>query len=123
MHKITLSKGIKIGEKIHNIAELRELNAGDVIAAMEESERVVMVPTPNGLEPTLLMSSALMGVNTLRRQIASIGDINGPLEREQLNLLSDKDLDLLQSGVSAMDSALAKVIRDRGRDDATSTDD
>lgn len=123
MFKVTLHKGLTVGEKIQNVATLRELNAGDVLKAMEESERVVMVPTANGIEPTLLMSSALMGVNTLRRQIVSIGEIQGPLEREQLDLLSDRDLDILQTGASDMEKAIAKALIERGRPGATSTDD
>ncbi|MGO2354635.1 MAG: hypothetical protein ACTH58_07845 [Marinomonas foliarum] len=123
MFKVTLHKGLKVGEKIQNVATLRELNAGDVLKAMEESERVVMVPTANGIEPTLLMSNALMGVNTLRRQIVSIGEIQGPLEREQLDLLSDRDLDILQTCASDMEKAIAKALIERGRPGATSTDD
>lgn len=123
MFKVTLHKGLTVGEKVHNIATLRELNAGDVLRAMEESERVVMVPTANGIEPSLLMSNALMGVNTLRRQIVSIGEIQGPIEREQLDLLSDRDLDILQKGASDMEKAIVKALSERGRSGATSTDD
>ena len=115
-HTVTLEKGLTVGDKNHNIATLRELSAGDVIAAMEESERVIMVPNGSGsVEPSLLLSNSLMGVNTLRRQIASIGDIQGPIERDQLNLLSDTDLMLLQQGVQEMDAATAEDISARGR--------
>jgi phage FluMu protein gp41 len=123
MFKVTLHKGLKVGEKVHNVVTLRELNAGDVLKAMEESERVVLVPTANGLEPSLLMSNSMMGVNTLRRQIVSIGEIQGPIEREQLDLLSDRDLDILNSGVSDMEKAIVKALSERGRSSATSTDD
>lgn len=115
MHKVTLQKGLTVGEKTYKEAVLRELSAGDIMAAMEESERVVMTPTSNGVEPVLLLSNALMGINTLRRQIASLGEIQGPLEREQMNLLSDVDLGLLQQGVAELDLAVAKDIGDRGR--------
>lgn len=115
-HTVTLEKGLTVGDKTYTTATLKELSAGDVIAAMEESERVIMVPNASGsLEPTLLLSNSLMGVNTLRRQIASIGDIQGPIEREQLNLLSDADLLLLQQGVQEMDAAAAQDISARGR--------
>ncbi|KJZ09425.1 hypothetical protein TW85_22010 [Marinomonas sp. S3726] len=120
MHKVTLDKGISVGDKTYKKVTLKALSAGDVISAMEESERVVMVPTPNGLEPSLLMSNALMGVNTLRRQIKTLGELEGPLEREQLDLLSDKDLEILQAGVTDMDNAIAKAVSERGRDDAAS---
>lgn len=123
-HKVELEKGITIGDTAHKVAYLRELNAGDVIAAMEESERVIMAPNGSGsVEPVLLLSNSLMGVNTLRRQIASIGDIKGPIERDQLNLLSDTDLMLLQQGVQSMDHAAAQAITSRGRTEATSTSD
>ncbi len=120
MHKITLEKGLSVGTQVFKEVTLKELTAGDVLAAMEESERVVMVPTENGLEPTLLMSNASMSVNTLRRQIHSVGELSGPLEREQLNLLSSKDLDILQIGLVDMDKAIAKAIFERGRSGATS---
>lgn len=124
MHQVTLEKGLMVGEKQHIKATLRPLSAGDIIAAMEESERVIMAPNGEGkFEPTLLLSNALMGVNTLRRQVASLGEIQGPLEVEQFKLLSDIDLDLLQKGVTAMDMATAKAIVERGRDVATGSDD
>ncbi|MBJ7537163.1 phage tail assembly protein [Marinomonas transparens] len=124
MHQVTLQKGLTVGDKQHLNAVLRPLSAGDIIAAMEESERVIMAPNAEGkYEPALLLSNALMGVNTLRRQVAMLGDIQGPLEVEQFKLLSDIDLDLLQKGVTAMDMATAKAIVERGRDVATGSDD
>lgn len=120
---VKLQKGITVGEVQNRNAVLRELTAGDVIAAAEESERLIMVPNGNESEPRLVLSNALMGINTLRRQIAQLGEIQGPLEIEQLSLLSETDLELLQNAAESMDSAVAKAVTDRGRADAASGDD
>lgn len=122
-HTVKLEKGITIGEEHHLEVVLKELTAGDVIDAAQESERLIMVPGPNGTEPRLVQSNALMGANTLRRQIASLGDIEGPLEMEQLALLSDRDLEILQGAVEMMDAAVATAVTDRGRSDAASGGD
>ncbi len=114
-HTVTLEKGLTIGEERHTKVVLRELSAGDLIAAMEESERLIMVPGANGAEPALVTSNTLMGINTLRRQVASIGSVDGPMEREQLSLLSNKDLEILHQGVAALDTAIVNALEARGR--------
>lgn len=122
-HKVTLIKGITVGVDQHLEAVLKELTAGDVIEAAQESERLIMVPGNNGQEPRLVHSNALMGINTLRRQIASIGEIQGPIEMDQLALLSDQDLGILQAAAEAMDTAVATAVINRGRSKAASGDD
>lgn len=122
MHTIELEKGLKVGDTTHKTATLREPSAGDLINAMAESERVVIVPNAAGGEPQLLLSNTALSINTLRRQIVSLGDIKGPLEHEQLNLLSATDLQLLQNAADTLDNAAAKAMDARGRSDATSTD-
>lgn len=122
-HTVTLDKGITIGSKSNKQAVLKELSAGDVIEAMQESERLIMVPGPNGQEPRLVHSNALMGVHTLRRQVARLGEIEGPLEIDQLALLSDRDLETLQAAADAMDAAVAQAVSDRGRSNAASEHD
>jgi phage FluMu protein gp41 len=116
---VKLAQGLKIGNTSCCVAVLRELTAGDLIDAMKESERLVMVPASSGrAEPQLLISNTLLSINTLRRQIASIGEMKGPIELETLSLLSAADLSLLQGQAEAMDSARAKDIEDRGRSEA-----
>ncbi|MDC9620141.1 phage tail assembly protein [Xenorhabdus sp. XENO-7] len=71
--------------------ELRQLTAGDLIDAEAASERVVM--TANG--PALLSSPSLMGYELLRRTIARIGKINGPIPLVMLKTLHQDDLALI----------------------------
>ena len=118
MKTVELLKGLSVGNVEHKTATLREPTAGDLIAAMTESERVVSV---NG-EPTLLLSNTALSINTLRRQVVTIGDIHGPLESMQLALLSGTDLALLQQAADELDVAVAKEMSDRGRDQAASKD-
>lgn len=121
-HKLTLAKGITIGSVANTLATLRQLTAGDVIEAMEEAEKLLMVPGPNGFEPRLVHSPALMSVHSLRRQIASIGEVKGPLEMEMFNTLSDEDLALLQEGCEKLDAAIAASLEQRGRSAAAGSE-
>lgn len=58
-----------------------------------------------------------MGLELLRRQIASIGSIPGPLSLKQLYQLHPEDLKLLTAKADALDDLLTEVA-DRGRPDA-----
>lgn len=107
----TLKKGLTEGDKTHTHCIIREPTAGDVIAASEESEKVVAL----GTEPVLVTSPTLVGINTLRRQIVSIGDITGPLEREMLDRLSAEDLNLVQQHANKLERA--GEVAQRGRTD------
>ncbi|ETS32101.1 hypothetical protein BB987_20380 [Photorhabdus temperata] len=94
--------------------ELRQLTAGDLIDAETASERVVM--TEKG--PALLSSPALMGYELLRRTIARIGNINGPIPMVLLKTLHQDDLELIagQAGLqryAAMETM--KQVADEGR--------
>ncbi|EOM9762248.1 hypothetical protein ACLVZW_005659, partial [Escherichia coli] len=80
----------------------RELTAKDSIDAEAEAERVV--ETNNG--PMLIASPSLRGVALLRRQIAAVGDIEGPLSPRQIGQLSERDLSRLMAAVSLLDTAL-----------------
>ncbi|WP_340615094.1 phage tail assembly protein [Xenorhabdus thailandensis] len=73
--------------------ELRPLTAGDLIDAEAASERVVV--TANG--PTLLSSPSRMGYELLRRTIARIGKINGPIPLDMLKTLHQDDLERIAS--------------------------
>ncbi|AXF74868.1 phage tail assembly protein [Erwinia tracheiphila] len=94
--------------------ELRELNAGDLIEAEQASEKMVM--TPKG--PALLSSPAMMGYEMVRRSIARIGVIQGPLSMALLKTLHQDDLELLLKATNLQsDAAITTVNRvtDEGR--------
>lgn len=90
----------------------RELSAGDLIDAQVASEKVVM--TKEG--PVLVSSPALMGLEMLRRQIAKVGCINGPLPLHLLKSLSQQDFQRLSIATELRDMAMAASLsNDRGR--------
>ena len=107
-----LKDGLLVGTTPQLECEVREPTAGDIIAASEESEKVVMV----ALKPELITSPTMMGINTLRRQVVRIGEIAGPLERDMLDKLSADDLNLIQAKAEELEAA-ARSVSQRGRDD------
>lgn len=114
---IPLTTPIKIGQKECSELILREANGGDVIEAQEESEKLVM--TIDG--PQLVASPTLVGLNVLRRQIVSIGEVQGPFDIVTLKRLSVPDLNKVQNSADEMDKAQALQIakaelNKRGRD-------
>lgn len=114
MHRICvqLNTGLTIGQVTHTEAEISEATAADLIDATEESEK--LVATEKGYE--LVASPTLVGLNTLRRQIVSIGEYKGPLAMAELKKLSAADLSLLQEKALELESAALKETTDRGRD-------
>lgn len=114
----SLQHGLQIGETIHDTYEIREATAGDVIEAMEESEKVVLIPGGDRPEPALVLSPTMVGLNTLRRQIVSVGTYQGPLTLGELKRLHPSDLDLLQKEAERLESTpIAAEAASRGRDD------
>ena len=115
MSDLRLSSGFKVVRDGHDHelfeVSLRQLNAGDVFDAQSESE--LLTPTPHGYE--LLTSDHLLGLNTLRRQIASIDDHPGPLSIAELRKLSSIDLNRILSAAQAMEALAIKAIEKRGR--------
>jgi phage FluMu protein gp41 len=109
---VDLTRGLTIGEKTHTTATIREATAADLIDATDESEKIVK--TPDGYQ--LIASPTQVGLNTLRRQIVSVGDYKGPLSMAELKKLSATDLSLLQETAQAMDAVSMAEITDRGRD-------
>jgi len=110
--EVTLQKGLMLGDKPQTIAVLHDLDAAQIIAAAEASEK--LVETPDG--PALVQSPARMGAELLSRQIECIGDIPGPISLSMLGKLSREDLARLQEKADTMDDAVAEVISSRGRD-------
>lgn len=92
--------------------KLRELTAGDLIDAQMAAEKVVM--TKEG--PVLVSSPSLMGLEMLRRQIASVGCINGPLSMALMRKLSTDDFQRLSLATELRDMAVAaSLTQERGR--------
>lgn len=90
----------------------RELTAGDIIDAQLASERVV--ETKAG--PQLVSSPSQMGLEMLRRQIAKVGVINGPLSLLMLKKLSQRDFHRLTLATDMRDVAQAAAMTpERGR--------
>ncbi|EAB1947897.1 phage tail assembly protein [Salmonella enterica] len=90
----------------------RELTAGDIIDAQLASERVV--ETRQG--PQLVSSPSQMGLEMLRRQIAKVGVINGPLTLLLLKKLSQRDFHRVSLATDLRDMAKAAgMTPDRGR--------
>lgn len=119
---ITLIHGLAIGEDTHKEVVLREPTAGDILDAQEASERLMMVPTPEGgQEPMLISSPSRSSMEVLRRQIVSIGDISGPLDEKLLRKLDPEDLDMLLAVTGNFDAGgsnqVQKEVVQRGRDE------
>lgn len=112
-HGLVTGKGTG-DEQTHMVVELRELETKDVIDAQLASERVVI--GDNG-KAVAYCSEVLMGLEMLRRQIASIGEIPGPLSLKQLYQLHPADLKLLSDQADKMDDLIMGVGQ-RGRADA-----
>lgn len=112
---VDLLDGLPFGESREYRDTFRELTAKDSIDAESEAER--LMETRNG--PVLVASPALRGIALLRRQIAAVGQIEGPLSPRQIGQLSERDLSRLMAAVSLLDSAMAgKLVAERGRPDA-----
>jgi len=115
--KFTLNEGLTLGEEALKEVVLRDVIAGDIIDASEESEKLVYTP-----EPVLIASPAMMGVHILRRQIVSIGNVTGPIEVKLLGKLSAEDLELLQTKAEELESAAVaqvatQAVSQKGRPD------
>ncbi|EDN2206174.1 hypothetical protein V3049_002317 [Salmonella enterica subsp. enterica serovar Muenchen] len=109
---VDLLDGLPFGEgRVYRVT-FRELSAKDSIDAEAEAERYI--ETRNG--PELIASPSLRGVALLRRQIAAVGEIEGPLSMLQIGQLSERDLSRLMVAVNLRDTALAgKLAGDKGR--------
>lgn len=118
---ITLKHGLKLGEVPQLEAVLRQTDAGIVIDACSEAERLVL--TDDGWQ--LVQSPTMVGAHSLRRQIVRIGEIKGPLELSQLKLLHPEDFTALQAAAQALDSAALgaalKGVAQAGRGHAASS--
>lgn len=90
---------------------LRELTAGDLIDAQAAAEKLVM--SKEG--PILVSSPSRMGLEMLRRQIASVGCIKGPLSMALIRKLSADDFQRLSLATEMYDMAVAaSLTQERG---------
>lgn len=115
---VELKIGLEIGDKTHKTAVIRELSAGDIFDAQADAERVVN--TEEG--PQLVASPSAVGIHTLRRQIAKIGNIEGPLSLGEMRKLHPVDLELLHEECSKLEQAViasiaSREVAQRGRAD------
>lgn len=120
--QISLKHGLKVGDDTLKAVTLREVTAGDIIDAQDESEKLVYAAEGDRLVPTLVASPTLVGVHVLRRQILRIGDLDGPLLLEQLKRLHPADLNLLQEKAEELEGAMeaeaaSREVAQRGRGD------
>lgn len=112
-----LQHGLKVaggddGPALYFDVALRELTAADIIDAQIEAEQVIV---QNG-RAMAYVSDVRMGLGLMRRQIESIGEMNGPIDIKLLRRLHPDDLALLQAKTRELDLALAQEIADRGRE-------
>jgi len=115
---VELEMGLNVGDKTQKTAVIRELTAGDIFDAQADSERVVH--TEEG--PQLVASPSAVGIHTLRRQIAKIGNVEGPLSLAEMRKLHPIDLELLHEECSKLEQAVitsiaSREVAQRGRAD------
>jgi phage FluMu protein gp41 len=126
MHTLTLKTGLPFGKDeqrtLERDVELQFLTTAQLLDAEEASEKVVF--DLQG-QPTLTSSPFRFGLEVTRRRIKRIGQINGPLSRDLLGLLTPEDYELINKGIREMDAAQAKTLAagemaERGRVQAVS---
>lgn len=118
-----LKHGLKVGKgkdaETHYEVELRELTTADVIDSELAAEKVVVVGENGSEKGVAYISGVLMGLELLRRQVARVGEIEGPLSMKLLRQLHPDDMKKLNDKAEEMDKALAGI-GNRGRSDAVS---
>lgn len=112
---IPLEHGFKLGDKTHKTVVLRELTAGDIIDAGLASEQAVK--TEDGY--VISVSPTRMGLETLARQIQSIGDFDGIVEVSDLRKFHREDFELLQFKAEQLDQTVLEAVMERGKFDAS----
>ncbi|APB78614.1 TPA: phage tail assembly protein [Pasteurella multocida] len=117
--QLVLQTGLMFGDEPQTEVTLRELTTGDLLDAEVAAERMVM--SPDGV-PVLVKSPALFGYEILRRQIASIGKINGPISLKMLHSLTSEDLNRISVFAETWEATKATQVVERGRLDAADTE-
>lgn len=119
--EIKLIHGLKIGDQVlYDVTIKDHLTAGEIREASMAAEKLVMVESPvsGKAEPELIVSPTLMAHEGLRRQIKSIGNINGPISLQELSLLHEDDLFMLNRIADNIEKIkTSKEVTQRGRSD------
>lgn len=123
--EVPLAHPVTLGETVYTKAVLREVDTAMILAAQEESEKLMPVPDDQGkLQPEFVSSPALFGLNIFRRQIIKLisetgGHYDGPLERSEIERLHPVDFNHLQKQAEIMDGTIAtdasRAVTQRGR--------
>lgn len=90
--KFTLINGLADDKGVHKDVVMREITAGDILAANENTREIYQ--TPNGA--VLMCPNDKVMVEVLCRIITKLGDLKMPLSKQEFNKLSLTDLNLLQ---------------------------
>lgn len=115
--QMTLKYGVMFGEEPQTDLETRDLTTADLIEAECAAERLMTDAFGN---PILVVSQTLFNYELLRRQIKSIGKIQGPISIKMLGTLHTEDLALINNVLQATEVAKSKqVLEQRGRVEAT----
>ncbi len=121
-HKFSLKHGLKVGDDIlKNVVLKPSLSAGEILEASEAAEKLVMVGEAGYKEPTFVISPTLMGIESLRRQIVSIDDLQGPISLHQIKGLHEEDLRMLNQVAADLEKIkVSQELARRGRSDTAS---
>lgn len=117
--QLVLQTGLMFGDEPQTEVTLRELTTGDLLDAEVAAERMVM--SPDGV-PVLVKSPALFGYEILRRQIASIGKIQGPITMKMLRSMTSEDLQRISVFAETWEATKATQVVERGRLDAADSE-
>lgn len=113
--ELVLKHGLQYGDDLQKNVTLKELTTADLLEAQLAAEKLVFDKNGN---PSLVNSPALFGYELLRRQIAKIGVLNGPISLAQLKQLHPEDVDVINIYLETMEQAKAQQVLERGRLDA-----
>ena len=117
--QLVLQTGLMFGDEPQTEVTLRELTTGDLLDAEVAAERMVM--SPDGV-PVWVKSPALFGYEILRRQIASIGKIQGPITMKMLRSMTSEDLQRISVFAETWEATKATQVVERGRLDAADSE-
>lgn len=120
-HGLTFGEGHE--QRIYTQVTLRELTAGDLIDAALEAEQVRQVAEGGRTRYVTVRSEELFALALLGKQIASIGDIQGPIGLGMLKRLQADDLLLLSRHANGLDGAALEEVTARGRLDGAGGED
>lgn len=119
-HTFDLKHGLKVGEDMLKAVKIKDsLTAGEIRQASEASEIAQVVQLPGkDPEPFLLISPTRMASECTRRQILSIGDIEGPISMAMMDSLDEDDINIIQENCDiAQKLKLKREEERRGRTD------